>query len=58
MLKPGKKNVVVDALSRRYTLQSILQTKILGLYTSKELYKYDDDFQKISANPRFTSPIF
>jgi len=42
--KQGKANVVADALSRRYSLLSMLETKILVSDHIKELYACDDDF--------------
>jgi hypothetical protein len=44
--KAGIQNVVADALSRRHTLLSTLQVKVIGFETVKELYKDDPDFQK------------
>ena len=45
--KKGKENVVADALSRRYSLLSSLDFKILGFEQIKELYREDVDFGKI-----------
>ena len=45
--KTGKDNVVADALSRRYTLLSLLDTKILGFEHIQELYACDSDFHEI-----------
>ena len=42
--KQGKENVVADALSRRYALLSILDTKLLGFEYIKDLYAQDSDF--------------
>uniref|UniRef100_A0A2N9GIU8 Uncharacterized protein n=1 Tax=Fagus sylvatica TaxID=28930 RepID=A0A2N9GIU8_FAGSY len=42
--KHGKENVVVDALSRRYALLSILDTKLLGFEYIKDLYAQDSNF--------------
>jgi hypothetical protein len=42
--KQGKENVVSDALSRRYALLSILDTKLLGFEYIKDLYAQDSDF--------------
>jgi hypothetical protein len=42
--KQGKKNMVADALSRRYALLSILDTKLLGFEYIKDLYAQDSDF--------------
>ncbi|XP_062100496.1 uncharacterized protein LOC133806405 [Humulus lupulus] len=42
--KQGKENVVADALSRRYALLSILDTKLLGIEYIKDLYAQDSDF--------------
>ncbi|KAA3473482.1 Transposon Ty3-I Gag-Pol polyprotein [Gossypium australe] len=47
--KKGKENVVVDALSRRYTLLTALDSKLLGSYHMKELYVGDEDFGNIYA---------
>ena len=47
--KQGKENVVVDALSRRYTLLTSLHTKLLGFELIKELYVSDADFGQIWA---------
>jgi len=41
--KQGKANVVADALSRRHTLLSMLETKFLSFDHIKDLYKKDDD---------------
>ena len=45
--KKGKENIVADALSRRYNLLSILDTKFLGFENVKELYEHDQDFASI-----------
>jgi len=45
--KKGKKNIIADALSRRYTMLSQLDYKIFGLETIKELYEHDADFKEI-----------
>ena len=42
--KKGKENVVADALSRRHTLLTQLDTKILGLESIKGLYTTDSYF--------------
>ncbi|KAL5738445.1 hypothetical protein ACOSP7_031206 [Xanthoceras sorbifolium] len=42
--KQGKENIVADALSRRYTLLSTLDAKILGFEHIKDLYPLDCDF--------------
>jgi hypothetical protein len=42
--KQGKENVVADALSRRYALLSMLDTKLLGFEYIKDLYAQDSDF--------------
>ena len=38
---------MVDALSRRYALISILSTKLLGFEHMKDLYEHDKDFATI-----------
>ncbi|CAA7017810.1 unnamed protein product [Microthlaspi erraticum] len=45
--KKGKDNVVADALSRRYTLLSTLDAKLLGFEQIKDLYASDSDFAEI-----------
>jgi hypothetical protein len=45
--KQGKENVVADALSRRYALLSILDTKLLGFEYIKDLYAPDSDFGEV-----------
>ena len=45
--KQGKANIVADALSRRHSLISILETKFLSLDYIKELYPKDIDFSPI-----------
>ena len=47
--KDGKSNVVADALSRRYALISILETRLLGFETLKDYYKEDVDFADVFA---------
>jgi hypothetical protein len=50
--KKGKDNVIVDALSRRYTMLSQLDHKIFGLESLKELYAIDFDFKDAYENCR------
>ncbi|XP_071917061.1 uncharacterized protein [Coffea arabica] len=51
----GKTNVVADALSRRYTLITTLDTKLLGFEFIKDLYAADLDFGEIFTTlPRVT----
>jgi translation initiation factor IF-1 len=45
--KKGKDNVVADALSRRYTLITTLDSRVLGFVYIKELYDGDHDFGDI-----------
>ncbi|KAF7815025.1 Transposon Ty3-I Gag-Pol polyprotein [Senna tora] len=45
--KKGKENVVVDALSRRYSLITSLHARLLGFELLKGLYESDCDFCKI-----------
>ncbi|XP_071939944.1 uncharacterized protein [Coffea arabica] len=48
--KTDKSNVVADTLSRRHTLLTVLDTKLLGFKLMKELYKDDMDFSNAYAN--------
>ncbi|XP_052880476.1 uncharacterized protein LOC128286797 [Gossypium arboreum] len=48
--KKGKDNIVADALSRRYTLLSYLDSKILGFALLKDTYANDSDFGEIYVN--------
>jgi hypothetical protein len=50
--KKGKKNVIFDALSRRYTMLSQLDHTIFGLESIKELYATDVDFKYAFENCR------
>ena len=43
----GKESVIVDALSRRYTMLSQLDFKIFGLKTIKDQYVHDADFKDV-----------
>ena len=53
--KIGKPNVVADALSRRYTLLTTLDAKLLGFEYLKDLYATDPDFGEIfNSLPRDT----
>ena len=45
--KQGKENLVVDALSRRYTLLTSMHTKLLGFKLLKDLYANDFYFCKV-----------
>jgi len=45
--KQGKANIMADALSRRHSLLSILETKFLSFDHIKELYPKDVDFSPI-----------
>ena len=45
--KLGKENVVVDALSRRYALISMLSSKLLGFEHLKDMYVNDHDFADV-----------
>ncbi|XP_074267014.1 uncharacterized protein LOC141590315 [Silene latifolia] len=45
--KDGKSNVVADALSRRYSLISTLDIRLLGFETLKDYYVEDGDFHEI-----------
>jgi hypothetical protein len=48
--KKGKENIIADALSRHYTIQSQLDFKIFGLETIKAQYAHDDDFKDALLN--------
>jgi hypothetical protein len=50
--KKGKENIIVDALSRRYTMLSQLDHKFFGLESIKELYATDVDFKDAYKNCR------
>ncbi|RDX79367.1 Retrovirus-related Pol polyprotein from transposon 17.6, partial [Mucuna pruriens] len=45
--KQGKINIIVDALSRRYSLLHMMETKLLGFDGIKESYMHDDDFSHV-----------
>jgi hypothetical protein len=45
--KKGKDNVIVDALSRIYTMLSQLDCRIFGSESIKEQYANDDDFKDV-----------
>jgi len=40
-------NVVADALSRRYAIISMLETKMFGFDHTKDLYSQGHDFSKL-----------
>ncbi|MGI4292149.1 hypothetical protein ACR2WS_26585, partial [Klebsiella pneumoniae] len=48
--KKGKENVIIDALSHRYTMLSQLDFKIFGLETIKDQYVHDADFKDVMQN--------
>ena len=48
--KKGKENVIADALSRRYTMLSQLDFKIVGLETIKDQYVHDAEFKDVLQN--------
>jgi hypothetical protein len=50
--KKEKKNIIADALSRRYTMLSKLDHRIFGLESIKELYVTDLDFKDAYDNYR------
>lgn len=45
--KTGKTNIVVDALSRKYQLLALLESKVIGFERIKPLYIEDPDFKDI-----------
>jgi len=47
--KAGKLNKGADALSRRYFLLSVLESKVLGFDIVKGMYTDDEDFKEIHA---------
>jgi hypothetical protein len=50
--KKGKKNIIIDALSRCDTMLSQLDHKIFGLESIKKLYAMDVDFKDAYKNYR------
>ncbi|XP_018443683.1 uncharacterized protein LOC108815642 [Raphanus sativus] len=63
--KKGKDNVVADALSRRHTLISTMEAKIMGFEYIKDSYLTDPDFQevfrkttKMAAGPFYQQDCF
>jgi hypothetical protein len=50
--KKGKKNIIANALSKRYTMLSQFDHKIFGLESIKELYATDIDFKDAYENYR------
>jgi hypothetical protein len=50
--KKGKDNVIVDVLSRHYSMLSQLDHKICGLESLKELYATDFNFKDAYENYR------
>nr|XP_027088637.1 uncharacterized protein LOC113709988 [Coffea arabica] len=52
--KAGKSNVVADALSRRYSLLTSLDAKLLGFELIKELYTQDSDFGELYTSCKRT----
>ncbi|XP_073526451.1 uncharacterized protein [Phyllobates terribilis] len=55
--KKGKDNVVADALSRRHTLLTTLDSKVLGFTYIKELYSNDSDFCDIYVHCLEKGPL-
>jgi len=52
--KQGKENIVIDALSRRNILLSILNARLLGFEHIKELYMDGDFGNSCDAYKNFT----
>ncbi|XP_024014499.1 uncharacterized protein LOC112088448 [Eutrema salsugineum] len=53
--KQGKENIVADVLSRRYTLITTLDAKVLGFEMIKDAYITDPDFQEVyQASSKFS----
>jgi hypothetical protein len=50
--KKGKKNIIADALSRRYTMLSQLDHNFFGLESIKELYATDVEYKDAYENCR------
>jgi len=47
--KPGHLNKGADALTRRYIILSILDSRVLGFEAIKSLYPNDEDFKETYA---------
>ena len=57
--KAGSSNVVADALSRRYSMLSVLESRVLGFSFIKELYEADPGFGSIiCSSPNETKGPF
>ncbi|XP_071933817.1 uncharacterized protein [Coffea arabica] len=52
--KAGKSNVVADALSRRYSLLTSLDAKLLGFELIKDIYAQDSDFGELYLSCKHT----
>ncbi|XP_010534718.1 PREDICTED: uncharacterized protein LOC104810220 [Tarenaya hassleriana] len=50
--KKGKENVVADVLSRRHTLLSVMEARMLGFVLIKENYVTDPDFRTVIEDCR------
>ena len=48
--KKGKENVIANALSRRYTILSQIDSKIFGLEAIKDQYVHDANFKDVLQN--------
>ncbi|CAG7870317.1 unnamed protein product, partial [Brassica rapa] len=57
--KQGKENIVADALSRRYTLFTSMEAKLLGFEQIKSYYEDDQDFKvQFEESKKHTSGKF